>query len=65
MTTDKTVTFSFELSEQHAWALAQFCKRFTFDDVRERAIDEDEAYRMRDALCDVGQALRDVGIAPR
>lgn len=65
MSEQKTINFTVELDESKAWALAQFCKRFTFDDVRERAIDDDEAYSMRDALCEVGKALQDEGIAPR
>lgn len=65
MSTEKIITLTLDLDESRAWALAQFCKRFIYGDVRERAIDEDEAYAMRDALCDVGAALRDAGIAPR
>jgi hypothetical protein len=48
-----------------AEALAQFAKRAIFDTFLDRAINEDEAYAMRDALNAVREALAAAGFAPR
>ena len=58
-------------SEHHAMALAQFCKRVTYEDAYRRAHGETEeerkamAYRILGALGDVENALNDAGISPR
>lgn len=54
-----------ELSEVEAVALAQLCKRITFTDLRSCAVDNDEAYVMRDAVVKLQEALRAAGYAPR
>jgi hypothetical protein len=45
--------------------LAPFAKRAIFDTFLDRAISEDEAYAMRDALNAVAEALAAAGFAPR
>ena len=61
-----------ELTDTEAWELAQFIKRVRFDQVAQltecgqsRTQREEQAYRMLQALGQVGGALRDVGYAPR
>jgi len=53
------------LDKQEAMALAQFCKRLCWSDIRGCAVDDDEAYLMRDAVDKLQNALRDCGYAPR
>ena len=59
------VILHIELPEHEAWALAEFLKRAGFSDYRALAVDEDEAYEMRDAGEKVRRALAEQGIAPR
>lgn len=54
-----------ELTEQQAEDLAQLIKRLSFADVRGCAVDEDEAYRMIEALGRVREALDRHGYNPR
>jgi hypothetical protein len=54
-----------ELNEAEALALAQLCKRITFGDMRSCAVDDNEAYVMRDAIVKLQTALRTAGYAPR
>lgn len=54
-----------ELSKDQAWAIAQFFKRAGFSDYRANAVDDDEAYEMRDAADVIRNALSEHGIAPR
>lgn len=63
----KTVTFTVELPEDQAEALAQFVKRAHFGTC-ERLSDPsrpDEPQLMMDAVCAVQRGLRDAGYAPR
>lgn len=62
---EKTITISTELTDQQAWDLAQFFKRVSFSDVRSNAVDNDEAYRMLDAINRIAKALREAGFCPR
>lgn len=50
-----------------AWALAlaQFVKRVGWSEIRQNAVDDDEAYVMRDALGFLAKALKESGYAPR
>lgn len=59
------VTIQAELSEQHAWALAEFLKRLGYSDVQPLAVDEQEAYDMIYAAEKVRAALAEKGYAPR
>ena len=54
-----------ELEPAQALALAQFVKRVGWAEIRQNAVDDDEAYVMRDALGFLAHALREVGYAPR
>ncbi len=65
MSNDKVVTITVELSDVEAWQLAQFCKRSCFQDYREHALNNDEAYAMIYAMGKVREALAEKGYAPR
>ncbi|AFY93117.1 DUF7706 family protein [Chamaesiphon minutus] len=54
-----------ELTDEQAYALAQYLKRVQFDDFRRRAINEDDAYLMQNAASEVRKALSDAGYDPR
>lgn len=62
---DGPIVLQLELSAEQAWDLAQLVKRLTFSDVRGCAADQDEAYRMVEALEVVRAALAQQGVAPR
>jgi dissimilatory sulfite reductase (desulfoviridin) alpha/beta subunit len=61
----KMVTFTVQINEELAQALAQFVKRVGFSEFRQNAVDDVEAYTMRDAVDQVRKALEEVGYAPR
>jgi hypothetical protein len=61
----KLVNLAVALTDTEAYDLAQFLKRVGFSEFRSNAVDEAEAYRMRDAAAKVARALADVGYAPR
>jgi cytochrome c len=61
----KNMQIPLELTEQEALDLAQFVKRVGWQEMRQNAVDEDEAYRIRDALDKVRKALVEVGYSPR
>lgn len=63
--TDDGTSGQVELTDDQALALAQLCKRITFNDCRENAVSNDEAYLMIDATNVVGRALANVGYVPR
>lgn len=63
MTTVNKIEFS--LADAQALALAQFVKRVGWSEMRANAVDDDEAYLMRDALGELAKALRELGYAPR
>jgi len=54
-----------ELSDDEAWAFAQFLKRVAVDDYRRLAVDGEEAYAMQAAGEALGRALAEKGYAPR
>ena len=54
-----------ELSNEDAWAFAQFLKRVALDDYRRLAVDGEEAYAMQAAGEALGRALAAQGHAPR
>lgn len=53
------------LPESQAEALAEFCKRVGWSEMRDCAVDDTEAYEIRNALDKLRNALADVGFAPR
>ena len=61
----KLVTFTVQINEELADALAQFVKRVGFQEFRQNAVDDVEAYTMRDAVDQVRKALGEAGFAPR
>jgi hypothetical protein len=62
---DRNVLIQAWLSREEALALAQFMKRVGFSEWRQNAVDNDEAYVMRDACDQVARALAEKGYAPR
>ena len=58
-------TITVELTEDEAMAMAQFLKRYIWTDVRKSAVDDAEAYLMRDAFTSIQHSLEDVGYSPR
>lgn len=65
MNADEKVTLTLELDTEVAWALAQFCKRTSYQDCAERSTSEDEAYLMMDGVNAVMRGLAESGINPR
>lgn len=59
------VNVQFELYPAEAMALAQFCKRSTFEMHRQCSVDEDETYVMLNATAALRAALADAGYRPR
>jgi hypothetical protein len=59
------VIIEVELPDDLALALAQFLKRVGYNDYRELAVDQQQAYEMVDAGEKVRAALADKGYAPR
>jgi hypothetical protein len=64
----KEITVTMRLPEHEAWALAQMCKRFCFEDA-ERFANRFDGGGERDAILDatttLERALREAGISPR
>ncbi len=59
------VKLELEVTELQAWELAQFVKRLCFRDFLACAVDESEAYLIRDAVDRLQLALGKAGFAPR
>ena len=59
------VDIAVELNEEQALALAQFVKRVGFAEMRCNAVDDQEAYLIRDAIDRVRIGLSDAGFTPR
>jgi len=53
------------MSDEEAWAFAQFLKRVAMDDYRRLAVDGEEAYAMQGAGEVIRRALAAQGRAPR
>jgi hypothetical protein len=62
---NQPLQLTLEIDQQTAWALAQFVKRSRFDQYRDCAVDDDEAYLIRDGVAALEKALADRGFAPR
>jgi len=54
-----------ELTDDQAFALAQFVKRVGWQEWRQNAVDDDEAYMIRDAFEQLSKALAIKGYRPR
>lgn len=61
----KSQEFSFFLDESEALALAQFVKRVGWSEIRQNAVDDAEAYEIRDALGRIALTLAWGGYEPR
>ena len=61
----QTVRFAIEMEDNEAWELAQFVKRAGWDHFRSCAVNDDEAYVIRDAVVKFERALAEAGYAPR
>ena len=59
------MNFQVELSDEQAWALAQWLKRAGYSDWRALAASEQEARQMQDAARQLRQDLTFQGYAPR
>ena len=59
------MNFNLELTDNQALALAQFVKRVGWTEWRQNAVDDAEAYLMRDAFDQLAAALKDGGYSPR
>jgi hypothetical protein len=61
----KNVPITATLSDEQAWAFAQFLKRVCFSDYEHSAASQAEAYTMLGAGERIREALREQGYAPR
>ena len=59
------ITVSIAVNEELAQALAQFIKRVGFTEMRSNAVDDSEAYLMREAIERVRIGLANTGFSPR
>lgn len=59
------ITVSIELDEELAHALSQFVKRVGLADMRSNAVNDCEAYLMREAIERVRIGLANAGFSPR
>ena len=62
---NETITLHLELPDLEALALAQFVKRVGWQEFRQNAVDEDEAYMIRAAIEKLQDALAQSGYSPR
>ena len=58
-------TIHLELNDAQAWALAELVKRIGWAELRQNAVDDAEAYEMREAIEVLARALADSGMSPR
>jgi hypothetical protein len=65
MSKEKTVTITVTLTDEQAWQFAQFLKRSCWQDYREHAMNDEEAYTMIYAGQRIRDALAEKGYAPR
>lgn len=65
MSQPRDVEVKIFMTDAEAMALAQFMKRVGFSEWRANAVDDDEAYMMRDACDRVASALAESGYSPR
>ena len=65
MNNPNTVTLELNINEQTAMALAQFVKRVGWQEFRQNAVNDDEAYLIGDGVAALQRALNQAGYAPR
>lgn len=61
----RALSIEIEATETELWALAQFIKRVGWREFRENAIDDEEAYSIREGVERLQSALSRKGYAPR
>ena len=61
----KIVSVVLDLEDNEAWELAQFVKRAGWEHFRTCAVDDEEAYIIRDSVAKLAKALAEAGYAPR
>jgi hypothetical protein len=59
------MNFQVELSDEQAWAMAQWLKRAGLSEWRALAVDDEQARQMQDAGEELRQELAFQGYAPR
>jgi hypothetical protein len=59
------MNFQVKLSDEQAWALAEFLKRVGYSDWRSLAVSDEEAWQMRQAADQLRKELTLQGYAPR
>lgn len=65
MSNPNTLTLELNINEQTAMALAQFVKRVGWQEFRQNAVNDDEAYLIGDGVAALQRALSQAGFAPR
>lgn len=53
------------LSDSEALALAQLVKRIGYEEIRQNAVDKDEAQEMLNALAELAKVMAEAGYRPR
>ena len=61
----QSINIMVTLTDDQAWQYAQFLKRVSFNEYRNNASNDDEAYLMRAAGQLIREALASQGYAPR
>jgi hypothetical protein len=61
----QSVRIVLDLSDNEALELAQFVKRIGWDHFRSCAVDDEEAYAIRDSVVKLERALSAAGYTPR
>lgn len=65
MTAEFLTPVTVTLTNEEAWALAELVKRIGWQELRQNAANENEAYTMRDAVSRLQGALSEAGFSPR
>lgn len=58
-------SISLKLTDEEAWAFAQFMKRMRHDVYRGLAVNDEEAFEMREAGIKIREAINQAGFDPR
>lgn len=58
-------TLDLELNDETAMALALFVKRVSWNDLRDNAVTDREAWLMKEGIDKLQKALQEAGYAPR
>lgn len=61
----EVLTLELQVTEQTAMALAQFVKRVGWQEFRQNAISDEEAYLIGDGVASLQRSLNNAGYAPR